>query len=127
MADPSPAELVRFLVNDVRLEDVTGNAFSDAEIDGYLAIEAGNVKRAAAQAIDTIADNEALASKVLRTQDVTTDGAKVAESLRKRAAALRAQADGDEDLSDDGAYFEIVPMGGSCSPELTGQPAPWCW
>lgn len=121
-----PRDLVRFLINDVRLEDVTGNVFSDEEIDGYLDLEGGNVKRAAAQAIDTIADNEALASKVYRSQDIGTDGAKIADALRKRATALRAQADREDDLGDDGAFFEIVPMNGPrCGPELTGRQHTW--
>jgi hypothetical protein len=115
---------VRLLLNDV---DEPTAVFDDDEIDAFLALEGDNVKRAAAQAIDTNADDQALASKVLRTQDVTTDGAKLADSLRKRAAALRAQADEEDDESDDGAYFEIVPMGTGCTPELTGEPhcAPW--
>jgi hypothetical protein len=126
MADPTPEDMVRFLVNDVRLEDVTGNVFSDEEIAGYLAIEGGNVKRAAAQAIDTIADNEALASKYIRDHQLTVDGAKVADSLRKRAAALRAQADRDDELSDDESFFEIVATNGSgCGPELTGRQYGW--
>lgn len=107
MADQTPEDLVRFLVNDPKLEDGTP-VFSDDEISGYLQLEGGNVKRAAAQAIDTIADNEVLASKVLRTQDVQTDGAKIADALRKRATALREQADRDDELSDDGAFFEII-------------------
>src|SRR5688500_16470123 len=92
---------VRPLVNDVGAPWV----FTDEEITAFLALEGDNVKRAAAQAIDTNADNEALASKVLRSQDLTTDGAKTAEALRKRAAALRAQADADDDTLG-GDYFE---------------------
>ncbi|GEP38884.1 hypothetical protein NPS01_25470 [Nocardioides psychrotolerans] len=120
----TPNELVRFLVNDVRLGDVTGNAFSDLEIDGYLALEGGNVKRAAAQAIDTIADNEALASKVYRSQDVGTDGAKIADALRKRATALRAQADREDDQADESTHFSLVNFDGPtrCGPELTERP-----
>lgn len=115
---------VRLLLNDV---DEDTAVFQDDEIDAFLALEGDNVKRAAAQAIDTNADDQALASKVLRTQDVTTDGAKVADALRKRAAALRAQADQEEDESDDGAFFEIGPFGSdACGPELTGDPVPWC-
>lgn len=117
------AELVRFLLNDVRLEDVTGNVFSDEEIAGYLALEGGNVKLAAAQAIDTIADNEALASKVLKSQDLSTDGAKIAEALRKRATALRAQAAAETDASEDGAFFQFDAVNGPGNgPELTGTP-----
>ncbi|UIU47069.1 hypothetical protein [Microcystis phage MinS1] len=121
MSDPTPADMVRFLVNDVRLADVTGNVFSDAEISTYLALEGGNVKRAAAQVLDTIADNEALASKAIRTQDVATDGAKIADSLRKRAAELRRQA--DEADADEGFFFDVIDLDAhSAVPEVTQMP-----
>ena len=81
---------VRLLINDVG-GDPEGFLFREVEIDRFLGIEDGDVKLAAAQAIDTIADNEALVSKVLKTQDLATDGAKLAAELRKRATALRAQ------------------------------------
>lgn len=103
---------VRLLLNDV---DETALVFTNDEIAAFLALEGENVKRAAAQAIDTNADNEALASKVLRSQDVQTDGAKVADALRKRAAALRAQADREDADGDDGAVVEFVDMIG-CRP-----------
>lgn len=111
---------VRLLLNDV---DEAALVFTDAEIDAFLALEGDNVKRAAAQAIDTNADNEALASKVLRSQDVQTDGAKVADALRKRAAALREQADREE--GDDGDAVTFVDMTGCTDPELTGRRAWW--
>lgn len=112
----SDAGLVRLLLNDVSEPWI----FSDAEIDAVLVLE-GGVKRAAAQLIDTNADNEALASKVLKSQDVQTDGAKVADSLRKRAAALRDQADREDD---DGGFFDVVDFGTDCAPELTDWPLP---
>ena len=93
---------VRLLIND---DDETDKVFTDAAITAFLALEGGNVKLAAAQALDVIADDEALTSKVIRTQDLATDGAKVAESLRKRAATLRQQAVDDDDLE---GFFEIV-------------------
>lgn len=117
------AGMVRVLVNDLEVGDFV---FTDEEIAAYLAMEGDNVKRAAAQAIDTIADNEALASKVYRSQDVGTDGAKVADALRKRAASLRAQADKDEAAGDDGSYFEFVPAQ-TYEPELTGHLDPLAW
>lgn len=93
---------VRLLLNDV---DQAHLVFTDVEIQAFLALETGSVKRAAAQAIDTNADNEALASKVLKTRDLSTDGPKVAEALHKRAAELRRQAD----VEDEGdGWFEIV-------------------
>lgn len=126
MADPTPDQLVRFLVNDPQLDDGTP-VFSDEEISGYLAIERGNVKRAAAQAIDTLADNEALASKVIRDADgKSTDGAKVADALRKRATALRAQADADDAADGVDTHFEIVPGRPAVRrPELTERPGLW--
>lgn len=95
---------VRLLTNDTSAPWV----FSDEEVQAFLDLEGGNVKRAAAQAIDTNADNEALASKVLRTQDLSTDGAKVADALRKRAQALRDQALVDEEA--DAGYFDIIDV-----------------
>ena len=109
---------VRLLLNDVAEPYV----FGDEEILAFLELEGGSIKRAAAQAIDTNATNEALASKVLRSQDLSTDGAKVADAMRKHADRLREQADGDDANGEDGAYFDIVPMTGSCRPELTGWP-----
>lgn len=93
---------VRLLLNDVQ---TNGYVFNDAEVQAFLDIEGGNVKRAAAQAIDTNADNEVLASKVITTQDVQTDGAKVAAAMHTRAESLRAQALADEEGE---GYFEIV-------------------
>lgn len=115
----TPAGQVRLLLNDVAEPYV----FTDDEIDAFLALEGGSVKRAAAQAIDTNADDQVLASKVLRTQDLSTDGAKVADALRKRAATLREQADRED--ADSGAYFGVVNFGPpTARPELT---EPWTW
>lgn len=116
MADETstPERQVRLLINDPN-----GAVFSPDEIADFLLLEDNSVKRAAAQALDTIADDEALTSKAIRTQDLATDGAKVADSLRKRAAALRAQADKADDDVDEG-FFALVPLsGGGCGPELT--------
>lgn len=105
----SPSGQVRLLLNDV---DDTAEVFSDDEIAAFLAIERGSVKRAAAQAIDSQATNEALALKVLKDHQVTTDGAKLADALRKHAAALREQAREDED--DDGFYADVFDVLGGC-------------
>lgn len=114
-----PRGQVRLLLNDV---DTTTAVFTDAEIDAFLTLEGQNVKRAAAQAIDTNADDQALASKVLRTQDLATDGAKLADSLRKRAAELRRQADDEDEDSEAGFFFGVVDIAGDTHsrPELTG-------
>jgi hypothetical protein len=79
----TPRGQVRLLLNDV---DAATAVFHDAEIDAFLALEGASVKLAAAQAIDTNATNEALASKVIKDHQQQTDGAKVADAMRKHAA-----------------------------------------
>jgi hypothetical protein len=117
----TPAGQVRMLINDTTSSPV----FSDAEIVAFLALEGDVVKRAAALALLTIAGDEALTSKVIRTQDLNTDGAKLAAELRAQAKDLRAQADAADVASDEG-YFELVPFQtGQCGPELTERPHFW--
>lgn len=111
--DPStPAGMVRLLLNDV--DDPPNQVFTDGDITAFLTLEGDNVKLAAATAIDTNASNEALASKVLRTQDLQTDGAKLADALRAHARALR-----DQVAADDDGWFEIVEYPSAYPPELT--------
>lgn len=97
--------LVRLLIPD---RDPLALLFTDSDIGAFLALE-GGPKRAAAAALETIAANEVMVAKVIKTQDLSTDGAKAADALLKRAAALRAQADdrGDGD-GDDGGGLDII-------------------
>jgi len=119
MADPEDVALVRLLLNDTATEASGDRVFTDAEIGQFLALEGERIKAAAAQAYDTIASNEALVAKVIETQRIKTDGAKLADSLRKHATALRAQDQADVDEADD--YFEVIDINGPHgSPELTG-------
>ncbi|WKN47145.1 hypothetical protein [Nocardioides sp. Arc9.136] len=118
--DPAtPEGLVRLLLNDV---DEDTAVFTDVEIAAFLTLEGGSVKRAAAQAIDVNATDQALASKVLKTASVVTDGAKLADAMRKHAAALRDQADREDDAAD-GDYFDVIDLeGGVDRPERTAWP-----
>lgn len=110
----TPVGQVRLLISDT---DETEPILDDSHIDGFLKLNGDNVRRAAADALDAIASSEALVSKAIRTQDLQTDGAKVADALRKHADRLRAQADDDED---DGFVFDIVaPSTGANRPEMT--------
>lgn len=105
--DPAtPAGKVRLLINDISNDPV----FEDDDILGFLGLENGNIKRAAAQALDVIADDEALTGKVITSGDKNTNGPAVAASLRARATSLRAQAVYDLSQDEDEAYFDIVPM-----------------
>lgn len=108
-ADPVPPptdaqEAVRLLIADT---DPANRFFSTKQINIFLTINSDSVRRAAAQALDVWAANEAMVSKKIRTQDLSTDGPAVAEALRKLAAELRRQADqGEGDAESSG--FEIV-------------------
>lgn len=95
--DPTtPAGQVRLLISDVSDE---APLFEDDEIAAFLILEGDNVKLAAARALDTIAGNEVQVAKVIKTLDLTTDGAKVGAELRLQAASLRADADSDDDFA----------------------------
>jgi hypothetical protein len=88
--DPSTSiGKVRLLISDV---DSVSPIFSDTSIGAFLAMSGSNVRLAAAQALDAIATSEVLTSKVLKTLDLETDGAKVAAELRAQAKTLRDTA-----------------------------------
>lgn len=120
----TPEGQVRLLIADVSTDE-TKRLLGDTEITGYLAMNDGHIKRAAADALDAIADSEALVSKVIRTQDLQTDGAKVADALRKHADRLRAQADAADDADDDGLFDIVDTIQPRCRPELTERPVVW--
>lgn len=107
-----PLGQVRLLIADTMEGSFT---LADDQVMGFLAMRGATVtegtitqvRRAAADALDAIAVSEVLVSKVIRTQDLSTDGAKVAEQLRQQAAALRQLADDEDDTDPDGG-FEVV-------------------
>lgn len=90
VAGASDRDRVRLLITDT---DVDNPIFQDAEVDAFLTLEGGDVRYAAAAALETIASREALRLKVVRQLDTSTDGAKLADSLRALAKSLREQAD----------------------------------
>ena len=119
----TPEGQVRLLIPDVvklvdprDLQAEPEYIFSDDQIAGFLAIERGNIKRAAASAVDVIATDEALVLKVIKTDDKETDGSKLLKELSVRAARLRADADREE-LSD--TVFDLA--------EFTYDPRDWAW
>lgn len=81
--------------------------FSDEEIQAFLDLEDG-VRRAAAACLETIASDQALVLKVMKVQNITTDGPKVSAELRSRAKDLRQQAHNDE--ADNGELFDIAEL-----------------
>ena len=100
----SPIGQVRVLIPDLRkLEDLRDlrneprYLFTDDEILAFLAVNNGDVKRAAADACDAIGMDKALQLLVLKTDDKQTDGAKLLDAIVKRARALREQAKEDDE------------------------------
>jgi hypothetical protein len=81
----APEGQVRLLISDV------GDTLilDDGQIGGYLTLNDGEVRLAAADALDAIASSETLVSKVIKTQDLSADGPAVAASLRAHADRLR--------------------------------------
>jgi hypothetical protein len=105
---------IRLLIPDTeQLEDLSDPSssaayiFSDAQIQAFASLYSDNVKRAAAQAKLVLATSEALISKVIKTNDLQTDGAKLGAELRAQAAQLVAEADKDA-VQDSYESFEIV-------------------
>lgn len=121
-------DLVRALIPDT--DPVFGPnedeyIFSDDDIKNYLTIANGNVLRAAGYAMIAVGNSEALINKVIKTQDLATDGSKVQDTWRKAGESLLARADKD-DQKDALDYFEIVDFKEGWTrerPELTE----WQW
>lgn len=117
--DLDPEMAVRLLIADL---DQNRQLVTDEQISQYLALNAGSVRRAAADILDAVAVSEALVSKVVRTQDLQTDGAKLAAELRARANQLRQQADNED--SDEWGGLDIIDTPTARRPEYTN-PQVW--
>lgn len=97
--------------------------FTDAELTTYVEIAGGSILRAASYAVLAIANSEAMISKVIKTQDLSTNGAAVADALRLTAKQLADRADAEESKLDE-FYLEFIDYGtGTTRPELTE----WNW
>lgn len=124
MADISPPDYttplgqVRLLCTDVQVP----YAFSDEAIGVFLTLANSNVKRAGALALDTIASDQVLLLHVIRTDDLSINGAQEADALRKNAQALRDSADADDAIVLDEAFQVIYGDDGLIWPEGTPPP-----
>jgi len=102
---------VRVLLGDTEAENVVGGVgdymyFGDDEIGAFLTMYGENVKLASARAMETIAGSQALLLKSWSSDDLTVNGDKIAESLRKLAAQLREEALQEESSE----YFNMIAM-----------------
>lgn len=125
-----PKDLVRTLIPDT--EPVFGDAkdeylFPDEQINNLLEIAGGNVLRAAGLAMIAVGNSEALISKVIKTQDLSTDGSKLQDKWRESGEALLRRAyKEDEGKALD--YFEIIDFQEGWlaeRPELTEHAIQW--
>jgi hypothetical protein len=102
---------VRVLLGDTNPTDVamgqgTYMYFSDDEIGAFLTMYGDNVKLASARCLETIASSQALLLKSWSSDDLTVNGDRITESLRKLAAQLREEALQDESSE----YFNMIAM-----------------
>lgn len=103
----SDIELVRSLYGDVE-PDTDGNyIIPDATVQGFLTLSNGDHIMAASLACGAIAGSELYLSRVLRTDDLTINGAAAASEWRLRAKDLAEQSKQVDrgDLTVDFAYF----------------------
>lgn len=118
--------IVRALLGDDDAENVTAGVgeyawFGDNAIEAILNEYGGNRKRTAARMLLTVAASQALLLKKWSADDLSVDGAAIAEALRKQAAVLMDEADSDENAVD---IFEISYPGRTAHlvPELSPFP-----
>jgi len=90
---------------------------SDGLLQSFLVINHDKLYGAAADALLALAANEALVSKKIRTEDLSTDGSVIANSLRQVAQEYRKRQE-DEDAEDAALEaFELV--------DFTSYPSNW--
>lgn len=97
---------VRMIIQDVDAEQAL---FTDAGITKLLSLNGNDVRLASAAALDIMASNQAMILKVIRTLDLSTDGAAVARALREHASQLRADAE-KADAGEEGGLFDYAEM-----------------
>jgi len=90
---------------------------SDGLLQSFLVINHDKLYGAAADVLLALAANEALVSKKIRTEDLSTDGSVIANSLRQVAQEYRKRQE-DEDAEDAALEaFELV--------DFTSYPSNW--
>lgn len=97
---------VRMLIQDIDAEQAL---FSDNAITRLLNMNGNDIRLAAAAALDIMASNQVMILKVVRTLDLSTDGAAVARALREHAKQLREDA-ANADAGEEGGLFDYAEM-----------------
>lgn len=97
--------LLRLNITDTAVEPAD-QLFTDDQLELWLDAFNGSINRATHRALITMATSEVLVSKKIRTQDLSTDGPAVADSLMRLAATYKTQA--DEEDAGSGSWFDVV-------------------
>jgi len=88
--DPkTPVGKVRLITGDKYEEALF---FTDDEIQAFIGLHDGDLKLAAAEALETMASMETVIQKKIQQLDLRTDGPAVAQALREHAKRLREEA-----------------------------------
>lgn len=115
--DPAtPVGQLRLLISDSQLRKDPGDPtlpaeyyFSDGFLSGFISMNDGNLKLAAADALLALATNESMVSKKIRKENLQTDGPAVTNALRLVAQDYRVQGKADRELLDaaDGTFLIV--------------------
>lgn len=128
---------IRALIPDVEQVDYTGEdepeyMFSDLHLSALYEIAPGEtnarIYRAAASALRALAVSEGLIQKVIRTEDLQTDGAKLASALLTAARQLDDRADQVDEDSEIMQIVDFQPLPQETFPySLRGFPAAYTY
>lgn len=126
---------IRALIPDVEQADYSGEGnpeymFSDAHLENLHAIAHGSgharLYRAAASALRALAVSEGLIQKVIRTEDLQTDGAKLTNALLAGAKQLEDRANQAEEEEEAMIIVDFQPLPQDGFPySLHGFPEGW--
>lgn len=112
----TPVGQLRLLISDSQLRSDPADPslpaeyyFSDGFLEGFLALNGGNLKLAAADALLALATNETMVSKKIRKENLQTDGPAVTNALRLVAQDYRTQGNAAKVLEDaaDGSFLIV--------------------
>lgn len=133
----TPVGKIRTLIPDVEQVDYmdTGVAeymFSDAHLRTLYEISVGGATgrlyRAAASALRALAVSEGLIQKVIRTEDLQTDGAKLTSALLGAARALDDRAEQADEEVETMVIVDFQPLPQDAFPySLRGFPGGWTY
>jgi hypothetical protein len=127
-----PLGQVRALIGDFEAVPLVPNIpgqgdylwFGDDALQGILNVYLDNPRRAAAQALRTIASSQSLLLKKFSTDDLSVDGPAISEALRKLAIELDKQAADIDALVD---IFELADIGTAAKFVPEGMPSETTW